>query len=115
MDYKDGAVRAVAIKKSYARVKRIFEHALFPGGPKQIFVQGAWYRDEGVCPIAGNHLVSSDPTHHFTHQSKFIPLLWCYQQPVALWPYDPKGKLQDGDRRKAFFTVIDRNEDQEAD
>jgi hypothetical protein len=73
------------------------------------------YRDEGVCPIAGNHLVSPDPTHHFTHQSKFIPLLWCYQQPVALWPYDPKGKLQDGDRRKAFFTVIDRNEDQEAD
>jgi hypothetical protein len=117
MDYKDyhGAARRTAIKKSFARVKRIFQHTMFPGGPTQIFVQGAWYQDEGVCPISGTQLVSPHPNHHFTLQSKFTPLSSCYQQPVALWPYDPKNQLPDGDRRKTFFDVIDRNEEQEAE
>jgi hypothetical protein len=115
MDYKDGAVRAVAVRKSFARVVRIFEHTMFPGGPKELFLQGVWYKNEGVCPIAGTQLVSLDPTHHFTHQSKFTPLLWCYQQPVALWPYDPKGELPAGHHMQGFFDVIDRNEDQQAE
>ena len=114
MDYKDVGVRRTAIKKSFARVKRIFQHDLFPGGPTRLFVQGAWYQDEGVCPIAGTQLVSPHPTHHFTTQSKFTTLSSCYQQPVALWPYDPKGVLPAGDRRNTFFDVIDRNEEQEA-
>jgi hypothetical protein len=114
MDYKAGAARAVAIKKSFARVKRIFEHVMFPGGPKELFLQGEWYKSEGKCAIAGTEMVSPDPQHHFTHQSKFVPLLWCYQQPVALWPYDPLDRLHPEDLRKGFFDVIDRNEDQEA-
>jgi hypothetical protein len=114
MDYKDGAQRAVAIRTSFARIKRIFKHTMFPGGPTEIFVQGAWYKNEGVCPIAGTQLVSSHPTHHFTLQSKFTTLVSCYQQPVALWPYDPQGLLPPEDPRSAFFDVIDRNEEQEA-
>jgi hypothetical protein len=113
MDYKGDVARATTVKKSFARVKRIFQHTLGPGGPRELFVEGEWYKDEGVCPIAGTHLVSPHPTHHFTLQSKFTPLARCYQQPVALWPYDPKGVLPAGDPKKAFLDVIDRNEDQQ--
>jgi len=75
-------------------------------------VQGAWYASEGKCPIAGTQLVSPAPNHHFTTDSKFTPLNQCYQQPVALWPHDPKDVLPPGDRRKTFLDVIDHNEEQ---
>jgi hypothetical protein len=112
LDYQGAAVRAVAITQSYARIVRIFEHEMFPGGPKELFVQGVWYRNEGICPIAGTKLVSEDPAHHFTHDSKFTPLNSCYQKPVAVWPHDPHEVLPPGDRRRTFFDVIDRNEEQ---
>lgn len=117
MDYKadTGPGRRTVIHKSFARVKRIFEHVMFPGGPSRVCVEGAWYKDEGVCPIAGTQLVSPHPNHHFTHESKFIFINQCYQQPVALWPYDPKDELRPDDPKKAFFDVIDRNEEQQAE
>jgi hypothetical protein len=114
LDYK-AAGRRTRIHKSFARVKRIFKHAMFPGGPTNLFVQGAWYKDEGVCPIAGTHLVSPNPDHHFTRESKFTLITSCYQQPVALWPHDPLEELAEHDPARAFFDVIDRNEDQQAD
>jgi hypothetical protein len=55
------------------------------------------------------------PNHHFTHQSKFTPLKKCYQQPVTLLPYDPKGQLPPGDVRKTYLDVIDQNEEQLAE
>ena len=115
MDFKaeSGQGNRTRIHKSFARVRRIFTHAMFPGGPTSIFVQGAWYKDEGVCPIAGTQVVSPDPAHHFTLESKFTLLNKCYQQPVALWPHDPMEKLAAADPRRAFFDVIDRNEEQE--
>jgi hypothetical protein len=117
MDYRDavGRGRHNYINKSFARIKRIFTHVIFPGGQAQLFVQGAWYANEGKCPISGTELVSPAPNHHFTHQNKFTPLNRCYQQPVALWPYDPKGQLPPGDVRKTYFDVIDQNEEQLAE
>jgi hypothetical protein len=112
MDFKN-AGRNNAVNRSYARIKRIFQHVMYPGGPSRVFVQGAWYRDEGVCPIAGTHLVSPQPDHTFTIQSKFTLLSSCYQQPVALWPHDPKNLLPAGDLGKHVFDVIDRNEEQQ--
>jgi hypothetical protein len=111
LDYKAQVARAVTIKQSYARIVRIFEHTMFPGGPKDLFVQGVWYRNEGTCPISGTKLVSEN-TNHFTLESKFTPLNSCYQKPVAIWPYDPHGVLPIYDRRRAFFDVIDTNEEQ---
>jgi hypothetical protein len=113
MDFKSEIRGRTKINKSFARVKRIFKHTMFPGGPTNIFVQGEWYKDEGVCPIAGTHLVSPHPEHHFTHESKFSLLSQCYQQPVALWPFDPLKKLPTLDARRNFFDVIDRNEEQQ--
>ena len=112
MDYKNAEGRGNVIHKSFGRIKRIFTHVMYPGGPTEVFLEGAWYRDEGVCPIVGTHLVSPHPLHHFTLQSKFILVSSCYQQPVALWPHDPKGLLPDGDPEKGFLDVIDRNEEQ---
>ncbi len=114
LDFKKAGPRATAINKSFARIKRIFQHTMFPGGPTQLFVEGAWYRDEGVCPIAGTQLVSPHPTHEYTLTSKFVALTQSYQQPVALWPYDPHALLPAGDKRTTFLDVIDRNEEQEA-
>jgi hypothetical protein len=116
MDYKaaTGPGRRNVIHKSFARIKRIFEHAMFPGGPTNIFVEGAWYRDEGVCPLAGTQLVSPHPNHHFTEQSKFILISHCYQQPVALWPHDPLNTLHANNPAKGWFDVIDHNEEQQA-
>jgi hypothetical protein len=113
LDYKKAGVRGNALNKSFARVQRIFTHIMYPGGPTRVFVQGAWYRDEGVRPIAGTQLVSPHPDHIFTLESKFVLLTSCYQQPVALWPHDPKGLLPDGHLGADMFDVIDRNEEQE--
>jgi hypothetical protein len=112
LDFTDEGARIKKITKSFARITRIFEHTMFPGGPTELFVQGAWYKDEGICPIAGTRLVSEDPNHHYTCESKFVPLRLCYQQPVAVWPYDPHEILPAIDPRSKFFDVIDRNEDQ---
>jgi hypothetical protein len=104
--------RSPTIAKAYARVKRIFTHTMFPGGPATIFVQGDWYKDEGVCAVAGTQLVSFYPAHPFNRDSKFIPLNECYQQPVALWPHDPLKEMDADDPKKTFFDVIDRNQEQ---
>lgn len=98
--------------KAFVQIISMFEHEMYPGGPTQVVVEGAWYKHIGLSKF-GLDLVAPDPTNGIHTHSRFIFLTNCYQRPVALWPYDPFGKLPKDDLRKGSFAVIDRNQDEE--
>ena len=107
-DYVDAASRMAT--KGFAKIRRIFEHEAYPGGPTRVVAEGSWLRVMGKCDVAGTTLVKVDRNHPFNHSSRFVFLDECYQRPVALWPFDPFDKLWRGNPRKKWFDVIDRNQ-----
>ena len=97
-------------EKGFAKIRRIFEHEAYPGGPTRVVVEGSWLKVMGTCDVAGTALVKRDRNHPFNHSSKFVFIDQCYQRPVALWPFDPFNKLPPGDPRCNWFDIIDRNQ-----
>ena len=59
-----------------------------------------------------NQMVKRNPDLVFNHSSKFVCIANCYPRPVAIWPHDPLDDLDQGDERKTWFDVIDRNQDE---
>jgi hypothetical protein len=77
--------------------------------PERVVVECEWYRTMvAKNPISGNTVVRLDPTYLLF--DKFVFLQDCYQQPVALWPFDPFEELPRSDPRKNVFEVLDRNQ-----
>jgi hypothetical protein len=113
LDYNDQerASSAPTRTSAYATIRRLFVHALYPGGPAKVVVDGCWFENMGRCPVAGTALVRRNMQVGFNKpgQPRFTFLETCYQQPVAIWPYDPHGKLPDDHPHKHHFDVIDRN------
>ena len=108
-DYR-AAEGGQALRKGFATILRLFEHRAYPGGPSRVVVEGNWWTVVGTCPIAGTTLGKEDADHAFNHSSRFVFLDECYQRPIAIWPHDPFQELDDGDERKQWFDVIDRNQ-----
>ena len=98
------------MRKAFASITRIFVHSMYPGGPSKVVVEGLWYENVGTCPIAGTTLVRENKNTPFNKCSRFTFLETCYQIPVAVWPYDPHGKLHPEDERRLYFDIIDRNQ-----
>ena len=98
------------ILQAYARIKNVFEHESYPGGPKRIIVEGSWFDVKGVCPIAKTTLVCRNRENQFNFSSKYVFLTDCHERPVALWPYDPLDELGHGRPEKKWFDVINRNQ-----
>jgi hypothetical protein len=114
MDYKPPGANQ-PVKQAYAQIKDLFEHEAYPGGPKRIVVNGAWFDVMGKCPIAGTTLVKKNRRNPFNFSSKFVFLDDCYQRPVAIWPHDPSGELAANDPKRKWFDVIDRNRSDDLD
>ena len=113
MDYKAPGRRE--IQQAYATIQRLFVHEAYPGGPRRFVLEGKWFQVVGVCPVAKTTLVRNSPSMPFNTSSRFVFLDACYQRPVAIWPHDPLGDLPLGDRRKDWFDVIDRNQNESYD
>ena len=112
-DYQQAGPRGrTEVLKHYAAIKRLFVHTAFPGGPSRVIVEGEWYRDMGKCPVAKTTLVKRDKGHNFNLSARFIFLEDCYRRPVAFWPFDPLHRLGNDDPQRAWFHVIDRNQDE---
>jgi hypothetical protein len=106
-----GGLRMASV---YGKIVRIFTHELFDGGPEREVAECAWYRTMAhKNPISGNTVVKVDSSYVLF--DKFIFLQDCYQQPVALWPYDPFGSLPIRHPLKDAFEVLDRNQTEDWD
>ena len=111
-DYRAPGVRGNAgvVLSAYARIRKIFVHQAYAGGPSRIVIQGNWHTVMGKCEIAGTTLIRPDRNQDFNTSAKFAFLQNCYQRPVAFWPYDPLHKLEEDDARRKWLDVIDRNQ-----
>jgi hypothetical protein len=98
------------IKRAYARIKRLFVHQAYPGGPSRCIVEGSWYDVVGTCLVSKTTLVRRNRANPFNTSSRFAFLDNCSERPVAVWPRDPFDQLPDGHREKKWFHVIDRNQ-----
>jgi hypothetical protein len=107
-DYKkEGGSQRMA--SAFGKIVRMFTHELHAHGPERVVVECEWYRTMvAKNPISGNTVVRLDPTYLLF--DKFVFLQDCYQQPVALWPFDPFEELPRSDPRKNVFEVLDRNQ-----
>ena len=116
VEYREqiGRSSQTVLKQAYASIRQIFVHAMYPGGPEKVVVEGRWLENMGKCPIAGTNLVRHNVNASFNQpgRQKFTFLETCYHMPVALWPFDPLNKLPHDDRRKKFYDIIDRNQDE---
>ena len=99
-------------KKLFGTIKRLFIHEGYPGSPQRLIVEGEWWENMSTCPVTSNPLVKRNPDLVFNHSSKFVFIANCYPRPVAIWPHDPLDDLDQGDERKTWFDVIDRNQDE---
>jgi hypothetical protein len=97
---------------AYGQIQRMFVHELYPGGPSKVALMVHWFQDAGKCPVSGNARVYKNYQNHLNVDFKFTFLESCFQQPVAVWPYDPLGKLPRGDPLKDCFAIINRNQAQ---
>lgn len=95
---------------AYAEITDLFLHTMYPGGPSKMVVCGSWLEDMGRCPTAGTTLVRYNRNHPFNLSAKFTFIQECYPMPVALWPYDPFGKLPNDDPHRKYYDIIDRNQ-----
>ena len=100
------------VRQAFARITRLISHEAYPGGPTRIIVEGTWYEFMGTCPIAQTPLVKKNKRYFMNLSSRFAFLDNCYQRPVAVWPHDPLDELSDGDPRKKWFDVIDKNQNE---
>ena len=98
--------------KGYGAILRLFEHEAYPGGPSRFVVEARWYENVQVCSVAKTQLVRDNPRHFLQTSAKYAFMSDCCTRPVALWPYDPLGRLPASDERRNWFDVIDRNQDE---
>jgi hypothetical protein len=73
-----------------------------------------WFEKLDACPVTGNKLVLKNTRNHLNTNYKYAFLETCYQQPIAVWPYDPLNKLDDTHPLKHAFHIINRNQEQTA-
>ena len=112
LDYMHEARGGDEVRQAFARITRLISHEAYPGGPTRIIVEGTWYEFMGTCPIAHTPLVKKNKRYFMNLSSRFAFLDNCYQRPVAVWPHDPLDKLPDGDPRKKWFDIIDKNQNE---
>jgi hypothetical protein len=108
MDY--APPRKSEIKRAYARIKRLFVHQAYPGGPSRFMVEGSRYDVVGTCSVTKTTLIRRNRANPFNTSSRYAFLDNCSERPVAVWPRDPFGKLPVGHPEKKWFHVIDRNQ-----
>ena len=114
LDYQQYENNVSTRKRAYARIRRMYLHKMYPGGPEKILVLGAWYKDEGLT-AEGLYRVSVDPSNGIHHHSRFQFLTNCYSMPVAVWPADPFKRVPQADPASRFYLIIDRNQDEDLD
>jgi hypothetical protein len=104
--YVDGG----RIKNAHGQIRNIFVHEMFPGGPSKVVLRVHWFQNAAPCPVSGNARVFKNHQNHLNVDYKFTFMETCYQQPVAVCPYDPLDKLPVGDPFKTCFDIINRNQ-----
>lgn len=99
-------------KRAYGTIVRLFMHSAYPGGPERLVVEGQWYEPVGVCQTSKNNLVRENTDYYFNTSSKFAFMDQCCRMPLCVWPYDPLDDLPNGDHRKDWRVIIDRNQEE---
>ena len=97
---------------AYGQIRSMFVHELYPGGPSKVVLRVHWFQNARTCPVSGNARVFKNYQNHLNVDFKFTFMETCYQQPVAVWPYDPLDKLPQGDPLKDCFDIINRKQAQ---
>ena len=80
-------------KTAYGRIKEMFVHSMWPGGPKLVVIQCAWHEEAGTNPVS--KLPQIRLNQLWNHRMHFIKDCWA--QNCALFPSDPfsDGELYD--------------------
>jgi hypothetical protein len=101
-------------RHAYGQIRKMFVHEMYPGGPSKVVLRVHWFETaRNPCPVSGNTLVFDKDNNHLNVDFKFAFLETCFQQPVAVWPHDPLGKLPLDDPFKNCFDIINRNQAQQ--
>jgi hypothetical protein len=102
---EDGGGKTAA----YARISRLLIHAMFPGGPSEVIVDGEWFDVLPEKSDMGHTLVRPNPNNSFNTNCRFVSLDACEPYNVALLPLTP------GDVSCNTFCVIDKTGKQAPD
>jgi hypothetical protein len=86
----------------FARVVSIFEHEMYPGGCKQVVVEGEWLTLLDEKSSTGLTQIESHSPHPWNSSAKYVFLKECAPYNVAFLRQDPH------DEACTTFAVIDR-------
>ena len=104
---------AYRVHHAYGQIQEMFVHEMYPGGPSKVVLRVHWFTTAGTCPVSGNTRVFRNHPSHLNVDFKSTFMETCYQQPIAVWPYDPLNKLPLDDPHKECFAIINRNQGQD--